>query len=69
MDLCIYTNMQAELRLKVKSYQEEKEKARQAAVEAEEVRKAEEREIKMAATKDIEKFRERVCRVEVNQSF
>ena len=42
-------------------YQQGKERERQATLEAEEVRRAEERETRMAATKEIEKFRERVC--------
>ena len=42
------------------SYQESKERERQVVMAAEQVRRAEERELQIVATREIEKFRERV---------
>ena len=44
----------------MKSYQESKERERQVVMAAEQVRRAEERELQIVATREIEKFRERV---------
>ena len=44
----------------MKSYQESKERERQVVMAAEQVRWAEERELQIVATREIEKFRERV---------
>ena len=52
--------MQAELKLHVKSYQEIKERERQAAEEVKQMRAAEERQQQFIATRETEKFRERV---------
>ena len=46
--------------MQVKSYQEEKEREREAAAQLEQMRLAEEREQQLMATREIEKFRERV---------
>ena len=44
----------------MRSYQEEKEKEREVAAQLEQMRLAEEREQQLMATREIEKFRERV---------
>lgn len=48
------------MKLHIKSYQEIKERERQAAEEVKQMRMAEERQQQIIATKEIEKFRERV---------
>lgn len=56
----LWVHIQAELKLHVKSYQEIKERERQAAEEVKQMRVAEERQQQIIATREIEKFRERV---------
>ena len=55
-----HDGLQAELREQVRSYQEEKEREREVAAQLEQMKLAEEREQQLMATREIEKFRERV---------